>query len=87
MKCLQSEGRSPNRYARVSDSQALDEAYEYFVNKIPRYPLPTLAGMQTVLTELARTNPKAGLIKPEDLIDGRYVKDLQNNKFSDAYYK
>jgi len=76
-----------NRYARVSDSQALDEAYEYFVDKIPRYPLPTLAGMQTVLNELARTNPKAGLIKPEELIDGRFVRELQNSKFSDGFYQ
>ena len=67
--------------------EALDEAYEYFVNKIPRYPQPTLSGMQTVLNELARSNPKAGVIKPEELIDGRFVRELQNSKFSDAFYK
>lgn len=76
-----------SRYARISDGEALDEAYEYFVNKIPRYPQPTLAGMQTVLNELARSNPKAGIIKPEELIDGRFVRELQNSKFSDAFYK
>ena len=76
-----------SRYARISDGEALDEAYEYFVNKIPRYPQPTALGMQTVLNELARTNPKAGVIKPEEMIDGRFIKELQDSKFSDAFYK
>jgi NitT/TauT family transport system substrate-binding protein len=76
-----------NRYARVSDTSALDEAYDYFVGKIPRYPYPTLSGMQTVLNELARSNPKAGNIKPNELVDERFVKELENLRFVDQYYK
>ena len=53
-----------SRYARVSDIDALEEAYDYFVEKIPRYPYPTVSGMQTVLNELARSNPKAGMSIP-----------------------
>lgn len=76
-----------SRYARVSDTGALEEAYDYFVEKIPRYPYPTVSGMQTVLNELARINPKAGHVKPEDLMDGRFVRELQNAKFADSHYK
>jgi NitT/TauT family transport system substrate-binding protein len=76
-----------SRYARVSDTDALEEAYAYFVDKIPRYPYPTLPGMQTVLDELARGNPKARNVKPGDLVDGRFVKELESAKFSDPYYK
>jgi ABC-type nitrate/sulfonate/bicarbonate transport system substrate-binding protein len=76
-----------SRYARVSDTDALEEAYEYFVDKIPRYPYPTVSGMQTVLTELARSNSKAVNVKPEDLMDGRFVRELQNAKFTDPHYK
>jgi NitT/TauT family transport system substrate-binding protein len=75
------------RYARVSDSEALDEAYEYFVSKIPRYPYPTLSGMQTVLNELARGNPKARSIRPEELVDARFVKELEDLRFAAQYYK
>jgi NitT/TauT family transport system substrate-binding protein len=76
-----------SRYARVSDTKALEDAYEYFVDKIPRYPYPTLTGMQTVLNELARSNPKAKGVKPEDLIDAEFVKELENMRFVDPYYK
>jgi hypothetical protein len=43
--------------------------------------------MQTVLNELSRSNPKAATIKPEDLMDGRFVKELENARFIDQYYK
>jgi NitT/TauT family transport system substrate-binding protein len=76
-----------SRYARVSDAEALEEAYDYFVAKIPRYPYPTPSGMQTVLNELSRSNPKAATIKPEDLMDGRFVKELENARFIDQYTK
>jgi len=75
------------RYARVSDTDALEEAYNYFVDKIPRYPYPTINGMQTVLNELARSNPKAASVKPEELVDARFVKELQNSGFIDNLYK
>jgi ABC-type nitrate/sulfonate/bicarbonate transport system substrate-binding protein len=75
------------RYARVTDQEALAEAYDYFVNKIPRYPYPTVSGMQTVLDEVARNNPKARGIRPEDLLDARYVKELEDMKFAAQYYK
>jgi len=75
------------RYARVSDTDALEQAYDYFVDKIPRYPYPTINGMQTVLNELARSNPKAASVKPEELVDARFVRELQNSGFIDNLYK
>lgn len=75
------------RYSRIADREALDEAYHYFVEKIPRYPYPTNSGMQTVLHELARGNPKASAVRAEDLLDGRFVKELQNSGFIDNLYK
>ena len=76
-----------SKYSRVSDAEALEEAYSYFVGKIPRYPYPTLDGMQTVLNEVARGNPKAAAIKPEELVDARFVKELQATGFIDNLYK
>ena len=76
-----------HKYARVSDMEALEEAYNYFVDKIPRDPYPTIEGMQTVLDEIARSNPKAAAIKPEQLVDSRYIKELQATGFIDKLYK
>jgi hypothetical protein len=57
------------------------------VDKIPRDPYPTIEGMQTVLDEIARSNPKAAAIKPEQLVDSRYIKELQATGFIDKLYK
>ena len=75
------------RYSRLNDPEALEDAYNYFLDKIPRYPYPTAAGMSTVLEEIARNNPKARTIKPEDLIEPRFVKELQLSGFIDNLYK
>ena len=39
------------------------------------YPAPTLAGMRTVLDDLATKNPKVREIKPEDLLDTRFLAE------------
>ena len=75
------------RYSRLNDPEALEDAYSYFVDKIPRYPYPTAPGMRTVLEEIARNNPRARNIKPQDLIDSRFVKELQLSGFIDNLYK
>ena len=41
------------------------------------YPMPTLAGMRTVLDDLGARNPKIREIKPEDLLDTRFLRDLK----------
>ncbi|MBI4528962.1 MAG: NrtA/SsuA/CpmA family ABC transporter substrate-binding protein [Deltaproteobacteria bacterium] len=76
-----------SRYARINDLEAVEEAYNYFVGKIPRYPYPTLTGMQTVLDEIARSNPRAQNVKPDDIVDARFVKELHLTGFIDNLYK
>jgi NitT/TauT family transport system substrate-binding protein len=41
------------------------------------YPMPTLAGVKTVLEDLGSKNPKVRDIKPEDLIEPRFLRALK----------
>ena len=41
------------------------------------YPLPTEAGMKTVLDDLGTKNPKVREIKPADLLDTRFLRNLK----------
>jgi NitT/TauT family transport system substrate-binding protein len=41
------------------------------------YPLPTEAGMKTVLDDLGAKNPKVREIKPADLLDTRFLRNLK----------
>jgi hypothetical protein len=45
------------------------------------YPVPTVAGMKTVLDDLGSKNPKVRELKPEDLIDTRFLKELKDSGF------
>ncbi len=41
------------------------------------YPMPTLAGLRTVLEDLGAKNPKVREIKPEDLMDASFLRALK----------
>jgi NitT/TauT family transport system substrate-binding protein len=43
------------------------------------YPMPTSAGMKTVLDDLGAKNPKIRELKPEDLLDTRFLRELKES--------
>jgi NitT/TauT family transport system substrate-binding protein len=44
-------------------------------------PMPTVAGIKTVLEDLGAQNPKIRELKPEDLIDTRFLRELRDTGF------
>ena len=48
---------------------------------MPRVPYPTAAGVRTILEDLASKNPKARSAKPEDFIEPRFVRELEDSGF------
>jgi hypothetical protein len=44
-------------------------------------PMPTVAGIKTVLEDLGAKNPKVRELKPEDLIDTRFLGELRDTGF------
>ena len=48
---------------------------------MPETPYPPLQGYQTVLQEMALTNPKTTNVNAKDLVDGRFVKELEDAGF------
>jgi NitT/TauT family transport system substrate-binding protein len=59
--------------------QAEIEEYHNLLSKnfLLDYPMPTLAGVKTVLDDLGSKNPKVREIKPEDLIESRFLRALK----------
>jgi NitT/TauT family transport system substrate-binding protein len=43
------------------------------------YPMPTLSGVKTVLEDLGSKNPKVREIKPEELMETRFLRDLKQS--------
>ena len=46
-----------------------------------------LGGVRTILEALAAGNPAARAAKPEDFVDMRFVKELDDSGFIDRLYR
>ena len=74
---------------QIKDRDILTKTYDAAVtdNKFPRKQYPSTTGLQTALDLLAEDNPKAKSAKPEDFIDARFIKELDESGYIDSLYK
>jgi len=71
---------------RISDRKVLDAAYEEEIKVMePRLEFKTEA-FQAILDETAKVDPRAKKVKPQDLIDRRYVDGLEKSGFFDKLW-
>jgi NitT/TauT family transport system substrate-binding protein len=75
------------KYSRVEDRNVLEHTWSWFSQNMPSAPYPPLEGYQTVLQEMGSTNPKAAAVSAKDLIDGRFIKELEDAGFIAGLYK
>jgi hypothetical protein len=75
-------------FGKVRDQESMERAYDRYIrdNQLPRKQYPSLEGLKTVLGTLAEKDPKARAIKPEDLVDLRFIRGLDQSGFIDALY-
>ena len=69
------------KYSRVEDRGVLEHTQNWFTQNMPEYPYPPVEGYQVVLQEMASTNPKAAALNAKELVDARFVKELEDNGF------
>jgi ABC-type nitrate/sulfonate/bicarbonate transport system substrate-binding protein len=75
------------RFTKIDDAGQLDETYSYFRENILRVPTPSIAGLKTVIDAAAQNNPKAKGVKPEDLVEPRFVRELEASGYIDNLYR
>ena len=75
------------KYSRVEDRNVLEHTWSWFSQNMPDVPYPPIDGYQTVLQEMALSNPKAAALKAKDLVDDRFVKELEDSGFVASLYK
>jgi len=79
MKTQRAEtAKSIANFMKIQDPKALDETYQQYTRLIPRAPYPTAAGVRTILDDLAAKTSKARAARPEDFIEPRFVKELDD---------
>jgi NitT/TauT family transport system substrate-binding protein len=77
------------KYLGLQDREILEKAYDDAITdeKLPAKQYPTLDGIKKILEPLGETDPKAKAAKPEDFVDMRFVKELDDSGFIDDLYK
>ncbi len=62
----------------IQDRSDIEDYHRILTTKfLLDYPLPTEAGMKTVLDDLGTKNPKVRELKPGDLLDTRFLRNLK----------
>jgi NitT/TauT family transport system substrate-binding protein len=66
------------KYMRVTDTKVLDSAYQSEIPALERRLEIQEAAIQASLDEIAPSDQRAKTIKPQDLVDRRYLIELEN---------
>jgi len=73
--------RAIQKYARIKDPDILEATYGEARSYVESVPYVSRKGLETIIAELAPTEPKAKQAKPEDFIDHRFVSQLEKEGF------
>lgn len=74
------------KYLRITDRAVLDSAYNAEIKVLePRLVIKTEA-LQAILDELSATDPRAKKVKPQELIDTRYLDEMEKSGFFDQLW-
>lgn len=74
------------KYLRVTDRNVLDSAYNAEIKVLePRLVIKPEA-LQAILDELSATDPGAKKIKPQEMIDNRYLDEMEKSGFFDQLW-
>ena len=69
------------KYLRITDRNVLDSAYNAEIKVLePRLVIKNEA-LQAILDEVAQTDPRAKKVKPQELIDNRYLDEMEKSGF------
>jgi NitT/TauT family transport system substrate-binding protein len=74
------------KYSRLHDRNALEQAWDWHTRYFPEAPYAPAEGYQTILQDLAATNPKAGQVNGKDFVDSRFIKELEDSGFIKKLY-
>jgi NitT/TauT family transport system substrate-binding protein len=75
--------------ASPADRELVEKSYNVSMGEevYPRKQYPSLAGLKTVLDSMVKEEPAAKDAKPEDFVDSRFIKELDQSGFIDNLYK
>jgi len=79
--------KSIDAFARLGETELVDETYRHYKDILPGVPYPDLAGIQNVLDEIAKRDPRAKGLKPEAFTETRFLKGLEASGLVQKLYR
>jgi len=76
-----------SKYLRVTDRKILDASYNTEIKALEKRLDIRPEAFQSILDEIAKTDARAKNIKPDDLIDRRYLNDFAKSGFFDRLWE
>jgi NitT/TauT family transport system substrate-binding protein len=74
------------KYLRVTDKKILDSAYNSEIKALEPRLVIRDEGLQAILDEVAAVDPRAKKVKPEDMVDRRYLNEMEKSGFFDKLW-
>lgn len=71
------------KYARIQDKKLLEETYLKYLDLIPKKPYPTIKGIEFILREIAKNDPRGRALEPKDFVDMSFIAELDGSGFFD----
>lgn len=75
------------KYLRVTDRKTLDASYNTEIKAIEKRLEIRPEAFQGILDEIAKADPRAKKVRPDDLIDRRYLAELEKSGFFDKLWE
>jgi len=69
------------KFTKLKDQDILEDAYNQFREYFDPIPYVSRKGIEAVLTDVAEKEPAAKGLKPDDIIDMRFVAELEKEGF------
>ena len=74
------------KYLRITDRSIMDAAYNAEIKALePRLGVKDEA-LQAILEEVAQTDARAKKVKPQELVDNRYLDEMEKSGFMDQLW-
>ena len=74
------------KYLRVTERAVLDAAYNAEIKALESRLVIKNEALQAILDEVAQTEPRAKKVKPQELIDSRYLDEMEKSGFLDQLW-
>jgi hypothetical protein len=69
------------KYTQVDDAEMLDTTMEFYRRTVEKIPYPSLEALQTILDDLAESEPRARSVQPRELINTTALEQLEREGF------